>query len=600
MTINTDNRLAGPFNGNGVQTVFPFTFKAFADTDFDGKVVLKDASGVETIQTRTSQYTIALNADQNVSPGGNLTMVTAPPTGTTLTFTTNVPNTQKTNITNTGGFFAQVVTTALDKLTILIQQLAGRVDRSIKIPLSDGTSVTTELPTKTARANSTLGFDANGDLIVGAVSTANVSTAMQPVLAASTLSLARAALGATSVGDSLFTAASASTALTLLGFSAFTQTLAPAANAAAFRSLIGAQAAGSYAASGANGDITSMTALASMNGGQLAGFRNFIINGGFDVWQRGTTYSLATSAVVGSADRWAVQGGAAAGIFNRDTSVSAGSGFTYNAKMGRNNGSSSTTQILALQALETINSVPLAGKTVTLSFLAKRGANFSGASNNLNVTLYVGTGADQSAQNAINGSWTGQSLVISSTAALTTSFQQFTYTATVPSNTTQLAVQLGYTPSGTAGADDNVYFTGVQLEIGSVATPFENIGFDNTLKRCERYYEKGFDYATAPADGSASFWNGGSNGVLAYVANNLRTPAVQFRTKKRATPTITLYRPGTTATAGALAFYNGSWTAMTGASISTNQDTFTVYSTATSTANQVYMFDGGWAASAEL
>jgi hypothetical protein len=62
--------------------------------------------------------------------------------------------------------------------------------------------------------------------------------------------------------------------------------------------------------------------------------------------------------------------------------------------------------------------------------------------------------------------------------------------ATVPANSTQLAVRFVGTPTGTAGANDWVEVAGVQLELGSTATPFQRNGanIQAELAACQRYY----------------------------------------------------------------------------------------------------------------
>ena len=70
---------------------------------------------------------------------------------------------------------------------------------------------------------------------------------------------------------------------------------------------------------------------------------------------------------------------------------------------------------------------------------------------------------------------------------LTTSVQRFTHTWTIPSDKTQITVLFDYTPVGTAGAQDWFEIAEVQLEVGSVATPFEHRSYGDEFLRCARY-----------------------------------------------------------------------------------------------------------------
>jgi hypothetical protein len=132
MTINSTSRTAGPFTGDGVTKVFPFSFKVFARGDVL-VATTNTATSVETILTLDSDYTVALNADQNGSPGGTITMTVAPAVGTTLAATSNIPYLQKADLTNQGGFYPRVINDALDKITIQIQQLASKVGLGLNV-----------------------------------------------------------------------------------------------------------------------------------------------------------------------------------------------------------------------------------------------------------------------------------------------------------------------------------------------------------------------------------------------------------------------------------------------------------------------------------
>jgi hypothetical protein len=161
MTISSTTRIAGPFVGNGTASVFPFTFKVFAAADLD-VVRLTTSTGVETTLVLNSNYSVTLNGDQNSNPGGSITLLAgALATGYTLVITSDIANLQPTDLTNQGGFYPEVITDALDRATIQIQQISDIGDRTLKIPITDG-SLNMELPPAAERANTFLSFDANG------------------------------------------------------------------------------------------------------------------------------------------------------------------------------------------------------------------------------------------------------------------------------------------------------------------------------------------------------------------------------------------------------------------------------------------------------
>jgi hypothetical protein len=135
MTIqNTTLRKAGPSLGNGVTTVFPFTFKVFTDTDI--LVTYLNALGVQSVLVLSTNYTVSLNADQNTSPGGSVTLLVAPATATYITLTSQVTNTQTLALTNSGGFYPESINNALDRTVIQVQQVAEELSRTFKIPVS--------------------------------------------------------------------------------------------------------------------------------------------------------------------------------------------------------------------------------------------------------------------------------------------------------------------------------------------------------------------------------------------------------------------------------------------------------------------------------
>jgi microcystin-dependent protein len=222
---------------------------------------------------------------------------------------------------------------------------------------------------------------------------------------------------------------------------------------------------------------------------------NLIINGAFDFWQRGTSFTGVGTSYAYQADRFRTVRGAFAGGINVSRQPAGLDGFEYAMKIQRQAGNTGTQFIGMDYALETKDSMPLVGKTITLSFYAKAGANFSAPS--LGGAILTGTGNDQPVSGFTN--LTSRSVV---NAALTTSWQRFTTTATIPTGVTQIGISFTSIPTGTAGAEDSVFITGVQLEAGAVATPFRRNApsIQAELAACQRYFHIATNFLIAAAD----------------------------------------------------------------------------------------------------
>ena len=90
---------------------------------------------------------------------------------------------------------------------------------------------------------------------------------------------------------------------------------------------------------------------------------------------------------------------------------------------------------------------------------------------------------------------------------------------------------------GTSGA--TFYITGVQLEIGSTATPFERRLYSQELANCQRYYEKSYELLTVPGANTSIgvvHVSAASNGF-----GDMLT-MIKFNVEKRTAPTMTFYR----------------------------------------------------------
>ncbi len=161
MTISSTTRIAGPYIGAGTTATFPFTFKVFSASDIEVVQVVV-STGAQTTLTLTTDYTVALNGNQNTNPGGSITLVAGNlATGTNLVITSNVLNLQPTDLTNQGGFYPEVINDSLDRATIQIQQLNDTAQNAVHAPVTDG-ALTMTLPSAGIRANKFLAFGATG------------------------------------------------------------------------------------------------------------------------------------------------------------------------------------------------------------------------------------------------------------------------------------------------------------------------------------------------------------------------------------------------------------------------------------------------------
>ena len=255
--------------------------------------------------------------------------------------------------------------------------------------------------------------------------------------------------------------------------------------------LIAASAADTPArlAVGNNGEtlVADSSATTGLRWAPTPSASNPVLNSAFQVWQRGTSIA-GTSGTIYTADRWSTNASNAFTISRQTTGDTTNlPNIQYCARFQRNNASTNTTSYSFVQSMETINSIPYAGKTVTMSFYARKGANYSGTSSVLTSYLLSGTGTDQNYQNGYTGTFFA---IGANQSTLTTTWQRFTYTGTVPATATELTFYFEYTGVGTAGAADYWEVTGTQIDIGSVALPFRTYAatIQGELAACQRYY----------------------------------------------------------------------------------------------------------------
>lgn len=205
MTVPSTTSTFGPLSGNGVTTSFGFSFRLddYADVTAEEQieVITTSSDGVDTVKTLTTDYTVSLNADQDVSPGGSVVFVTAPASGVTVRGRRLPDFTQQTALTNQGAYNAEDVEAQFDQQAKQILALREISNRSIRAPVGETLAI---LPRATDRASKFLAFNSSGD------PTAATSLTGAP---------------ASTYGANFILAADAPAALTLLGVSSYIQTL---------------------------------------------------------------------------------------------------------------------------------------------------------------------------------------------------------------------------------------------------------------------------------------------------------------------------------------------------------------------------------------
>lgn len=294
-----------------------------------------------------------------------------------------------------------------------------------------------------------------------------------------------------------------------------------------------------------------LAAPLSMAGG--FSFRNKLINGNFDIWQRATSQ---TSNGYGSADRWSC-------VSSGSTKTASRQAFTLGQTDVPNNpkyfmrhvvtsSAGASSRVNMDQRIEGVET--LAGQTATLSFWAK-----ADASKNIAVEFaqYFGSGGSPSAFNSFS----------SQLVALTTSWTKYTVTVNIPSVSgktlgTDGNDYLYFNFWFDAGSDFNSRAASlgqqsgtfdiaqVQIEEGSAATSFEIRPLTVEEQLCFRYYYKiqpgGVGFVLSEAAGSSTTTRGW--GMVTLPVPMRITPSAMETT---GTPSdYRVYLPGVNAWAG--------------------------------------------------
>jgi hypothetical protein len=259
-------------------------------------------------------------------------------------------------------------------------------------------------------------------------------------------------------------------------------------------------------------------------------FRNRIINGGMDIAQRGTSFTSTSSANNDDAyvlDRFYIlSDGNDAIDVTQTTTVPTGAKFSIGLDVETTNKKFGIAQII-----ENANCFDAIGQTVTLSFDAK--VSSTTKLDNVKCAIVAWSGTADSVTSDIISAWnvegTNPTLIANATYEnspanlnVTTSFARYTVSAAVDTSSTTNIIVFIWSDVTDTTAGDFLYITNVQLEVGSVATPFERRPYGTELSLCQRYYYKVFPGVTN------TFLGTGFN-VLTTVANVQHQFAVPMR-----------------------------------------------------------------------
>jgi hypothetical protein len=209
--------------------------------------------------------------------------------------------------------------------------------------------------------------------------------------------------------------------------------------------------------------------VSSLNGGPLAGFRNRIINGNFDFWQRGTSTTATGNTYL--ADRWLSACSTGGTVSQETSSLPTGSRYAWKFVA-----SASNSFLQMGQQIEYGNCIDFQNTTVTISFMARAVTATAGSTALIFRTRTIA---------GVDGVCVFTGTNVDSALTLTTSWTRYTVTRTLPATFGSLSLEfvLGSHVSG-----DGIMLAQVQIEPGPVATPFEQRPIGTELALCQRYF----------------------------------------------------------------------------------------------------------------
>jgi hypothetical protein len=164
--VNANDRRI-QYSASAAQTVFPYDFPAFADTEL---AVFRTRAGATTTLTLSSDYTVDGLGAQN---GGNVTLTAGAQAADVITIKGAMPVARTSDYQEGGDFRAATINRDLDRLVIMMQEQATRLARVLRQPDEDASDLAT-LAGAAARANKFLAFDGAGQPVLAAGTSANL------------------------------------------------------------------------------------------------------------------------------------------------------------------------------------------------------------------------------------------------------------------------------------------------------------------------------------------------------------------------------------------------------------------------------------------
>ena len=451
------------YDGNDSTTVFDYDFELEKEVDLTVKLLVV-ATDVET--------TLILNTDYSISgvgeaAGGSITYpITGDPlaTGESITLQSDPDPTQDTNLRNQGGFYPENVEDMIDRAFRCTQNLTDLVNRSMRLPVTDDSGASAQLPTPVASKLIAWASDALSLVNADFIDSVFVSQESAPTTDGTILLWHKPSTGILYYLNSTpaWAAVEAGT-----GDMQSVNNLSELANIVTARTNLGIN--GFYA-------------------------KNAIINGDMRIAQRGSSFVAGVNDDSDyTLDRWYIlSDGNDIVDVTQETSVIPTNGLnaialdveTINKKFG------------IAQIIEQKNCIGLIGNTVTLSFQAK--VSSTTKLDNVKCAIISWDSTADAMTSDFVSAWgiegTNPTLVANCTyenapanLSLTTSYAAYTVSAAIDTASAANIALLIWSDVTDTTLGDFLYITDVQLENGAANTAFERRPFQQELALCQRY-----------------------------------------------------------------------------------------------------------------